>query len=315
MPRVSVIMPAYNVAPYIGASVASARAQTFTDLEILVVDDGSTDGTAHIAAEMASRDSRIRLLSKPNGGISTARNQALQRATGEVLALLDSDDLWEPDYLAAQLAVLDARPDVDLVTSNAWYLGSRLDGQLARPHPDPRPEPTLESIIADETAVFIMTVFRRRVYETIGGFDETFRTNEDYDYWLRATAAGFAFARNDTPLGRYRRRDDSLSASDVRMLQGILRVYGKLRPHLSGRPRELALLDGQVRRFERELAAAEARAALETGDACAIRETLGTLYAQRGGVALGAARLLAHWAPGLLARAYQHRRARQEAHA
>lgn len=315
MPRVSVIMPAYNVAPYIAASVASACAQTVTDLEVLVVDDGSTDGTAEIVRGMASRDRRIRVMSKPNGGISTARNYALQHAAGEVLALLDSDDMWEPDFLASQLAVLDARPEVDLVTGNAWYLGSRLNGQLARPYPDPRPAPTLATILSDETSIFIMTVFRRRVYATIGGFDEHFRTNEDYDYWLRAAIAGFAFARNDTPLGHYRRRDDSLSASDVRMLKGILRVYNKLRPSLADRPNELAILEGQVRRFERDLAAAEARAALETGDAGAIREKLGALYAQRGGMALGAARFVAHWAPGLLARAYQQRRARQEAHA
>ena len=83
-------------------------------------------------------------------------------------------------------------------------------------------------------AIFIMSVFRRRVYEAIGGFDEALRSNEDYDYWLRAALAGFRFWRNDRPLGHYRRRDDSVSASDVNMLAGILRVYAKLRPQLAG---------------------------------------------------------------------------------
>jgi glycosyltransferase involved in cell wall biosynthesis len=291
MPTVSVIMPAYNVAPYIGDAIASALAQTVTDFELLVVDDGSTDDTARIAAAWAARDPRIRVLRKANGGISSARNHALAHAAGAFIAILDSDDLWEPNYLASQLATLDARPEVDLVTGNARYLGSWLDGQLVRPSPDPRPEPDLAQILTDANAVFIMTVFHRRVYDTIGGFDEALRTNEDYDYWLRAAIAGFRFARNDRPLGRYRRRDDSLSASEVRMLQGALRVNRKMHGLLAERPADLALLESQTAWFEAELVAAEARAALE------------------------AACLVARWTPGLLARAYHLRRARLEAHA
>jgi glycosyltransferase involved in cell wall biosynthesis len=308
-------MPAYNVARYIGEAIASVCAQTMTDLELLVVDDGSTDETYRVASSWAVRDPRVRVLRKENGGISSGRNHALRHAAGDLLAILDSDDIWEPDYLASQLAVLDARPEVDLVTGNAWYLGSRLDGQPVRPSPDSRPEPNLEQILSDENAVFIMTVFRRHVYEAIGGFDETFRTNEDYDYWVRAALAGFRFARNDRPLGRYRRRDDSLSASEVRMLQGVLRVNRKLRSLLADRPIELALLDRQTARFEAELVVAEARAALEMGDAAAIQERLAALHDLRGGPLLGAARLMARWAPGLLMRAYHFRRAHLEAQA
>jgi glycosyltransferase involved in cell wall biosynthesis len=315
MPPVSVIMPAYNVAPYIGEAIASVCAQTVTDFEVLVVDDGSTDETYRIAAEWAARDPRIRVLRKENGGISTARNHGLGHATGEFMALLDSDDTWEPDFLASQLAILAARPEVDLVTGSARYLGSRLDGQLVRPSPDTRPEPDLAQILSDANAVFIMTVFRRRVYDTIGGFDEALRTNEDYDYWLRAALAGFRFARNDRPLGRYRRRDDSLSASEVRMLQGALRVNRKVRGLLADRPADVALLDRQTAWFEAELVAAEARAALETGDPSAIQVSLAALHELRGGPLLGAACLVARWTPGLLARAYHLRRARLEAHA
>jgi glycosyltransferase involved in cell wall biosynthesis len=315
MPSVSVIMPAYNVAPYIGEAIASVCAQTVTDVEVLVVNDGSTDETGRIAAGWAARDPRVRVLHKTNGGISTARNLALGHATGDLMAILDSDDTWESDYLASQLAILDARPEVDLVTGNARYLGSRLDGRPVRPSPDPRPEPDLAQILSDANAVFIMTVVRRRVYDTIGGFDETLRTNEDYDYWLRAALAGFRFARNDRPLGRYRRRDDSLSASEVRMLQGALRVNRKIRRLLADRPADLALLDRQTAWFEAELAAAEARAALETGDPSAIRQRLAALHDLRGGPLLGAACLMARWTPGLLARAYHLRRARLEAQA
>jgi glycosyltransferase involved in cell wall biosynthesis len=315
MPTVSVIMPAYNVAPYLGGAIESVCAQTYPDLEVIVVDDGSTDDSYAVAEEWSKRDSRVRLLRQPNGGISAARNSALRASRGAVLAILDSDDLWRPDYLEAQLAVLEARRDVDLVTGNAWNLGSRLDGQAARPFPDGRPDPDLATILGDETAVFIMTVFRRKVYETIGGFDEGFRTNEDYDYWLRAAIAGFRFARNDRPLGWYRRRDDSLSASEVRMLTGVLRVTAKIRPLLEGRPAEMGILDRQAARFEARLVVAEAHAALEAGDPSAMQESLAALHTLRGGALLGAARVLARWTPGLLARAYHLRRARLEAHA
>ena len=217
------------------------------------------------------------------------------------------------------MRILEERPEIDIVTGNAWFLydhdGSPSRAQhsrsaSARPVPDPRPAPDLAQILADETAVFIMSVFRYRVYETIGGFDEALRTNEDYDFWLRAAVAGFLFHRNDEPLGHYRRRDDSLSASELRMVRGILVVYQKLRPQLLDRPAELAILDAQVARFESERLAAEARRALETGDFDAAGDHLAALHDRRGGTVLGVARLMARWAPGLLSKAYGMRRAR-----
>jgi glycosyltransferase involved in cell wall biosynthesis len=315
MPAVSVIMPAYNVAPYIGAAIESVLAQTTTDFELLVVDDGSTDESGAIADGYAAADCRIRVIRRPNGGISAARNEALRRARGEFFAILDSDDTWMPCWLEAQLAILRARPEIDIVTGNGFYLGGRRNGEPARPYPDPRPHPDLASMIADETAVFVISVFRRAVYDAVGGFDESFRCNEDYDVWLRAAAAGFRFHRNDIPLAYYRVRDDSLSAAEERMIEGILRVYAKLRPTLSAQTRECALLDEQVARFERHLLRIRARTALEQRDYAAASALLDALHEKSGGAALGFARVMARWAPGLLQRAYHLRRARLEARA
>ncbi len=311
MPAVSVVMPAYNVAPYIGEAIGSVLAQSFTDFELLVVDDGSTDDSRAIAEEYARQDRRIRVLRKPNGGISSARNLGLQAASGAFIAILDSDDVWLPDFLRTQVAILEAQLGIDIVTANAWFLGSRLDGQPARPWPDTRPAPDLAQMLADEEAVFVMSVFRRKVYETIGEFDEALRTNEDYDYWLRAAVAGFRFHRNDTPLGRYRRRDDSISANELRMVRGILRVFEKLRPALLERPMELAILDHQLVRFETERLTAEVRHALQNGDAAAASPHLAALHDRLGGPTLALARLMARWTPGLLSKAYRLRRARQ----
>jgi len=313
MPAVTVIMPAYNVEPYVGDAIVSALAQTFTDFELIVVDDGSTDGTANVVAGFAEGDPRVRLVRQANRGLAGARNTALRVARGDVLALLDSDDLWEPGFLADQMAILHARQEVDIVTGNAWTMGGAQDGAPARPCPDSRRDPDLAAMLGDEFAVFIMSVFRRRVYEIVGGFDETLRTNEDYDFWLRAAVSGCRFARNPRPLGRYRVRSDSLSANEVRMLRGILVVYGKIRPLVAGRPRELAILDAQVERFHTEYLAAEARVALESRDFGAARRHLDALHARRRGAAIGVARVLVRVAPGILARMYSIRRARTAA--
>src|SRR5688572_7110441 len=212
MAKVSVIMPAYNVASYIGAAIESVVAQTMPDWELIVVDDGSRDDTGAVVAALAAGEARVRLIPQGNAGISAARNRALGEATGDFIALLDSDDLWTPSFLEEQLDIFAAHPETDIVSGNGWFLGGRWNGQTARPWPDPRPQPTLATMLEDEASIFIMSVFSRRVYERIGGFDETLQTNEDYDFWLRAAIAGFKFWRNDTPLCHYRRRDDSMSA-------------------------------------------------------------------------------------------------------
>jgi glycosyltransferase involved in cell wall biosynthesis len=313
MAQVSVIMPAYNVAPYIGAAIDSVLGQTMPDWELLIVDDGSTDDTTRIVQAYAARDARIRLLTRPNGGIAAARNTALREATGDFFAILDSDDLWEPRYLEAQLAIFAADPEVDIVTGNGWFLGGRLHGTPARPYPDPRPQPTLATILGDEEAIFIMSIMRRRVCDTVGLFDERLRSNEDYDLWLRAAIAGLRIRRNDEPLGHYRRRDDSVSASQVAMLKGILRVYEYTRPRLAGRAAEIEILDSQIARFQRELLAAQARDALNAGDMNIAGDHLSAMYQHSGGAIVKLASMMAKWTPRLLTRAYQRRRARQGA--
>ncbi|HYM24217.1 MAG TPA: hypothetical protein VEU08_13455, partial [Vicinamibacterales bacterium] len=138
--------------------------------------------------------------------------------------------------------------------------GGARDGRPCRPlRRDGIPIPLLE-ILADETSLFIMCVFRREVVEAVGGFDPAFLTNEEYEMWIRAAIAGFTFTRHTRPLGWYCcGRADSLSASDTRMLGGILRVLARTRPLLAADSPERAVLDRQVERFEAELRAAERR--------------------------------------------------------
>jgi glycosyltransferase involved in cell wall biosynthesis len=305
MPTVSVITPAYNVEPYLDAAARSVLQQTYTDLELIIVDDGSTDGTSEIAEQIRLREpDRVRVVTTRNRGAAAARNTALSASRGEFIALLDGDDIWEPEFLERQMAVFAVEPDVDLVTGNARFLGSRRHGEAVRPWPDPRPPITLATIIGDEEAVFIMTVFRRRVFDAIGGFDKSIRTNEDFDYWLRAALAGFRFGRSSEPLAWYRRRDDSLSADAVRMLRGALHVCRNARPLCADRP-ERDLLERQITYYETELDAAMARRALAAGDMPAAAAALAGLHGRRPSLRTAIAALLARRAAPVLAALYQ----------
>ncbi|MGE5815669.1 MAG: glycosyltransferase [Acidobacteriota bacterium] len=301
-------MPAYNVAPFLEDAARSALAQTYPNLELLVIDDGSVDGTAAIADRIQRGDpARVRVIRRANGGLAAARNTGLNAARGQFFALLDSDDIWEPGFLEHQMATFEFKPSIDLVTANGRYLGGVRHGMLVRPCPDPRPPLTLAAIIADEEAVFVMTVFRRRVFEAIGGFDEALRTNEDFDYWLRAAVAGFQFARNPQPLAWYRRRDGSLSSDAPRMLRGALRVCVKSRALIGDRP-ERALLERQIAYYEAELDAAIVREALASGDGPGAAQALASLNSRRPSIRTALAAVVARRAGPLLSAAYRLKR-------
>jgi len=264
MPTVSVIMPAYNAERYLHTAVDSVLRQTVSDLELLIVDDGSNDETVTIATWYADRDPRVRVLRQKNAGPGPARNHAFQHATARLLAFLDSDDEWDSTFLAEHLAVLDARPDVDVVIGNARNRGGSRHGEPSRPVRGEGLPITLAEILADETCLFIMAVFRREVVDAIGGFDPALLTNEEYEMWIRAALAGFTFTRHAKPLGWYACRPDSLSSSGTRMLSGILRVFAKTRPSLPPESPERTILDRQIARFEREIAAVERKRRLLT---------------------------------------------------
>jgi glycosyltransferase involved in cell wall biosynthesis len=307
MPTVSVIMPAFNAERYLHTAVESVLRQSLPDLELLIVDDGSSDRTVEIARDYAARDPRVRVLLQPHAGPGPARNTGFAAAAGRLFAFLDSDDEWDSTFLEEQVAILDKRPDVDVLVGNARSRGGSQDGMPSRPmRGDGRPI-TLAEILADENSLFIMAVFRREVVDAVGGFDRDLLTNEEYEMWIRAALAGFTFTRHTKPLGWYAHRPDSLSSNDTRMLSGILRVFAKTRPLLAVGSPERAILDRQVARFEVELAAAAARGSLARGDCQKAAEHMATLAARRGGWLLGTAARLLACAPSVAIAAYRVR--------
>lgn len=181
MPRVSVIIPTYNRAGLVPEAVASVLAQTYRDFELLVVDDGSTDGTREVLAAFGGE---IQVLRPHRGGVSAARNRGISAAQGEWLAFLDSDDLWLPEKLARQMALMAAQPRLLLSQTEETWVRRGVRVNPPRSH---RKEGgriflrSLERCLVSPSAA----VLHRSLFEAHGGFDESLPAAEDYDLWLR----------------------------------------------------------------------------------------------------------------------------------
>ena len=307
-PVVSVILPAYNVAQYLPACIESVLHQSYSSLELLAVDDGSSDETAAIISRYAAADARVRGFRGPNRGVSHARNVALRHARGRFLALLDGDDLWDPTFLVEQLRVFRRDPDVAIVSGNARNLGGPLDGQPVRPWPAEPRQVTFLDMIEQVDAIFIMSVVRREVYEKIGGFNESLFRSEDYEFWLRAAAAGFVITTNPRPLGMYRRRGGSATTNLDAMFDSIERVLAASREFRS-RPRadELGAIDRQIERLRADRLLTLGKSALMRRDFAEARSRFSELYRRGGGAQFGAVATALGLAPGLVLRAYQLR--------
>jgi glycosyltransferase involved in cell wall biosynthesis len=213
--KVSVIIPAYNVEAYIGAAIDSALAQTYPDTEVVVVNDGSTDGTLDVIERYRGR---ITIVDQPNGGASAARNVGIWASSGELIALLDGDDLWLPERTERLVALLESRPDLGMVTSDSYVMdGFTPTERRSYIHRRKRPFPAHEddqiAEIARRNFLFISVVFRRSLLEQAGMFADGVPGAEDYELWLRFLLTGARAGYLDEPLGYYRVRPGSLSQS------------------------------------------------------------------------------------------------------
>jgi hypothetical protein len=194
-PTVSVIIPTFNRWPWVGEAVGSVFAQTFSDFELIVVDDGSTDCTG---AELVRFGSRLRLLTQPHRGVSAARNLAVRYARGSYLAFLDSDDLWLPQKLAIQTAFMEQNPSAQICQTEEIWIRNGVRVNPKAKHRKPSGDifiPSLELCLVSPSAVMLT----RNLFEQVGGFDESLPVCEDYDLWLRI-AVDRSVALIDEPL-------------------------------------------------------------------------------------------------------------------
>ena len=308
LPTVSIITPAYNTSEFLSQTVSSVLRQTYRTFELLIVDDGSTDGTLELARRLARVDGRIRVISRAHGGPSAARNAAIREGRADYFALLDSDDLWHPTFLEAQMQVFETCPHADIVTGNAFNLGGDGDGRPVNPAAGECREIRLIDILERENSVFIMSVFRRTVIAAIGGFNEALPLNEAYDFWIRAAHAGCRFVQNPVPLGQYRRRSDSISANELNMLTGIIRVLRNAGSLCADRPPELAAIRRQLARFDEERLLASAKTNLVSRQFAAAADDFKSLFDARRDFSSGAIARISRWVPAMLLWAYRVKR-------
>jgi len=262
-PCVSVIVPAYNSEGTLDETLGSVRAQSYRLLEIIVIDDGSTDGTAAIAERHADEDARVRLIRKSNGGVASARNRGIDEATGTLIAPVDADDLWHPEKIERQLAVLNSHENVGLVY--CWF--AKIDEESRITHLEGRSvyegdvlaDLCLHSIVGNGSTPLML----RSALVAAGGYDESLRARcaqgcEDYKLYLRI-AEDYNYALVRAYLVGYRQSHKSMSRDQRQMLRSrdlVMEEIGAARPDLlaqlqRGRARQLramishSLADGE----------------------------------------------------------------------
>jgi glycosyltransferase involved in cell wall biosynthesis len=229
-PRVSVIIPAYNAASFIAATLKSAIDQTFRDFEIIVIDDGSTDETRVIVERY--KDSRVFLISQQNAGPGAARNRGIAVAKGTFIALLDSDDLWEPTYLETMVDFLTPHPETSVVFPDALYFGkSKFHGKRFQEVYPPGAPITFAKLVRGASNICYSATLRREIFDCVGPFDEAdaIRGTEDFDLWLRVLHAGYRIEPVMKVLVRYRRHASSLSLQGVSSILSVLQALEKWR--------------------------------------------------------------------------------------
>jgi len=240
-PAVTVVIPAFNAERHIAEALGSVRDQTLRELEVLVVDDGSTDGTVREVERFFTDDLDLTIVSQTNAGPAAARNAGIRRARGRYCAFLDADDVMLPERLAVQVELLDAEADLGLVHTDLMTFDERgIIHRTRRAFSDPCGGMVLDRLLLDNfiTTSTVMAPTERLV--EAGMFGEGRRVSEDFELWLRMAArwrVGFV----DRPLVQYRRRRGSLSDDKLvtaRCALDVVETFWREHPqHRRSRPR------------------------------------------------------------------------------
>jgi len=228
-PLFSVIIPAFNSMAYIGDAIRSVITQHYKNWELLIVDDGSTDDTGRIAAEFASTDARISLITQENAGTAAARNRALQDASGKWIAFLDSDDELLPNCLAEYERFISAHPGTDIFSCNAHLVeqSGRRRSAFRGSHSSQEHSVTIAQALWSNPIMLPGAVVSRESMEYVKGF-RAGAYNEDYDLWLRLLLAGYTHRYNPETLvlhksvpGSKTKSYDKAVASSIEILESL----------------------------------------------------------------------------------------------
>jgi glycosyltransferase involved in cell wall biosynthesis len=260
LPRVSVIIPAFNAEAYLGEALRSVHSQTYRDWEVVIGDDESTDGTVAVARGF---DERVTVVTnRPNAGPATARNLAIAHASGELLAFLDADDYWERDFLKEQVGLFDNEQarlgKIGIVASNARVLAG--DRFLPRTYTElfGFPDEVAPSRLLTSNPIFVSALSPRAVVEEVGGFCPEIFGAEDRDLWLRIVELGYRVVANRSPLAVYRVTPDSVSSNPASMARAAQIFYRRAleRGNLNAHERRIARRELRLQRAVERVASA-----------------------------------------------------------
>ena len=273
-PKVSVIIPAYNIAPYIGETLDSIRAQTCKDYEIILINDGSTD-TPELEAALAPYSGDIVYAVQENAGAAQARNTAIDLARGELLAFLDGDDVWLPDFLSSQTNFLEAN-DYEMVYCDALIFGAApYENQTFMDGSPSNGEVTSISLLLTECNVITSgTVLKKSLLKTFGAFDVELRRAQDFDLWFRLAKNNVRIGYQTQILLKYRVRPGNLTGNNVDRAARNISVMNRLREKYELNERETEAWKKQFAAFEAELELEKGKMCLAGGDFPAARAHL-----------------------------------------
>ena len=202
-PAISVVLPVYNAEAYVREAVESILAQTFTDFECIIINDGSTDDSGAILRELARRDARIVLVERPNDGLVSALNEGIKIARAELIARMDADDVAMPERFALQYARMVQEPELAVLGS--FFNITHKDGSIIRLYDDlPLTPAEARSAVGGFLVAHPAVMMRRDAVLKAGGYRKAFCHAEDYELWLRMIDLGYAIANLPRPLLNYR---------------------------------------------------------------------------------------------------------------
>jgi glycosyltransferase involved in cell wall biosynthesis len=307
-PKVSVIIPVYNVAEYIAETLDSALAQTFKDYEIIVINDGSPD-TAEFEKVLEKYTDEIIYLKQENAGVGPARNVAIENSRGALLAFLDGDDVWQPEFLESQVKFLEEN-DYDLVYADALLFGgSLLDGRTFMQNAPSVGEANFESLLDMRCNIVLSgSLARREAVLDAGMFEWKAVRAQDFNLWLRMAHKGARIGYQTKVLLKYRMRAGSLSGNEVQRVEREINAYSRICEMIKLTESEQKIVDRQLRRLEADLELERGKTFLLQEDFAAARKAFEKANDYRQSNRLRLIISLIQIAPRLLLKIYRSRR-------
>ncbi len=242
-PRVSVIIPCYNQAAYLGEALDSVASQDYPETEIVVINDGSTDDTAAVALAYSG----VIVITQENQGLSAARNRGIAESTGELLVFLDADDRLLPGALQAGVACLEQHPECAFAYGQYQFID--VDGALLRRIEREPSQRTayLDFLRSNRIGMHATVIYRRWAFDRVGRFNTSLRACEDFEHYLRIVRS-FPVVEHAAIVAEYRRHPESISSSGRAMLEAVTAVLNDERQFVTHNPEQRAALDYGIRR-------------------------------------------------------------------